>query len=113
LRNALDGLLQARHIIREGRNLRHVFIHGVNRQPVARPEHLLNELCRRLSLGWLAKLCAQADVKHQRQVEGLLGFLLENSDRLRVVFVKKPERFHRQVWRGTVVFVEDAHQHVY
>ena len=39
------------------------------------------------------------------QVEGLLRFFLKNSDRLLVVFVKKPERFHRQVWRGTVVLV--------
>ena len=51
---------------------------------------------------------AEAGVDHQRDVDGLLGFLLEDFDLLLDAFFEEVEGFAREIGRGAIVVVEHA-----
>ena len=84
------------------------FVHG---QTVGGTHQLLNELGRRIRLKFEFLGFAQARIDHQRQVEGLLRFRLENFDLLLYAFFIHLELVRGEAERGTSVLVQHARQH--
>src|ERR1700674_3302926 len=110
-RDFAHGLLEGGNIVGECRDLRYVFVEGVNREAVAGAENLPDEVRGGLLLERNFLVGAEAGVDHEREIERLLGFGLKNFYFFLPSFFKDLKSLDGQVRGGAIVLVKNAAEH--
>jgi len=111
-RDFAHGFLEGGNVVREGRDLRDVFIESENREAVAGAENLADEVRGGLLFEGNFLVRAEAGVDHEREIERLLGFGLEDFDFLLHAFFKELKGLDGQVRRRAIVLVQNAGEHI-
>ena len=98
-------------VVGEAGELRDVFADGKHGEAIARAQNLANKMRGGFLFEGDLLVGAEAGVDHEREIEWLLRFGLEDVELLFDAFLENLKGFAREIRSGAIVLVEDAGEH--